>query len=283
MRGAKGKLICIWSPVIHGEGCSTLACGVGIGLQYFSDKKVLIVNVGNSANHMERYLEGDIEIKYSMDNLRIFNNEIRTEHILTYATQINKDLYIIAGSRLNREVTGNNKGFDNIFIEKCLAGFDIVIADLDIGVSSENRLYLERADIILPVATPNEIVMDELFDNRGAQETLDYFSDEKAVNIINKLWDGWETAGVTRRYKNRYSLSYVFGLNYNGDVINACCTDKNFYSFLMKEIKRDKSIFVKQLNEICTFLIERLYGEKSTVGAIKQRNFFRKFLRSSIY
>lgn len=283
MRDVKGKLICIWSPMMYGEGCSTLACGIGIGLHYFSGNKVLIVNTGNSANHMERYVEKDIEIKYSMDNLKIFNNEIRTEHILTYATQINQDLYMIAGSRLSRDVTKENNEFDKVFLQKCLAGFDLVIADLDIGVRNENRLYLDQADIILAVITPNEIVIDELYDNHGTQDILRYFRDEKTVNIINKLWDGWETVSVTGRYKSRYSLYNIFGLNYDGDIINACCTDKNFYSFLMKEIKGEKNIFVKQLNEICGFLIERLYMERSDVDRKKYGNILKRFLRSSVY
>lgn len=283
MRDVKGKLICIWSPVMYGEGCSTLACGIGIGLQYFSGNKVLIVNTGNSANHMERYVEKDIEIKYSMDNLKMFNNEIRTEHILTYATQINQDLYMIAGSRLSRDITNENNEFDKAFLQKCLTGFDLVIADLNIGIMNENRLYLDQADIILAVITPNEIVIDELYDNHGTQDILRYFRDEKTVNIINKLWDGWETVSVIGRYKSRYSLSNIFGLNYHGDIINACCTDKNFYSFLMKEIKGEKNIFVKQLNEICGFLIESLHMERSTADRKKYGDILKRFLRSSVY
>ncbi|HOS70342.1 MAG TPA: hypothetical protein PL076_09570 [Bacillota bacterium] len=283
MRGTKGKLICTWSPMLHGEGCSTLACGIGIGLQHFSGKKVLIVNKSNSTSHMERYVEKDIEIKYSMDNLKIFNKGIKTEHILTYATHIKKDLYMIAGSRLNRYITGENNEFDKIFLEKCLAGFDIVITDLDTGVRDDNRLYLDQADIILAVVTPNEIIIDELYDDHGVREALGYFTGEKAVAIINKLCDGWDTVGVIGRYKCRYSLSDTFGLNYDGDVLNACCTDRNFYSFLMKETKREKNVFVKQLSEICRFLIGRLCIENNAADKIRRRNIFKKFLRSSIY
>lgn len=283
MRGAKGKLICIWSPMLHGEGCSTLACGIGFGVQHCSGKKVLIVNKSNSASHMERYVEKDIEIKYSIDNLKIFNRELKTEHILTYATQIKKDLYMIAGSRLNWDITKENNEFDKIFIEKCLAGFDLVIADLDTGVRDENRFYLDLADIISAVFTPNEIVIDELYDNPGVRDTLGYFKDGRSVSIINKLYDGWETDRVIGRYKSRYSLSDTFGLNYDGDVLNACCTDRNFYSFLMKELKKDKNIFIRQLSELCSFLIGRLYMENNAAERIKHGNVFKRFLRSSIY
>lgn len=285
MRGAKGKLICIWSPVMHGEGCSTLACSIGFGMQYCSRKRVLIVNKGNSASHMEKYVGKDIEIKYSMDNLKIFNTGIKTEHVLTYATQMNTDLYMIAGSRFNKEITKENNDFDRLFINKCLDGFDIVIADVDTGVRQENKLYLDQADKIIAAFTPNEIIIDEMYQNQAMHEILEYFADEKTVGIINKLYDGWDTGRVLDRYKSKYSLSNVFGLNYDGDVLNACCSDKNFYSFLMKEIKRDKNKYVKQLTEVCDFLAGelKLYMEDNPADGIKYGSIFKRLLRSSLY
>ena len=283
MRGVKGKLICIWSPVMHGVGCSTLACAIGFGMQYYSGKRVLIVNKSNSVSHMEKYVEKDIKIKYSMDNLKIFNTGIKTEHILTYATQMNKDLYMIAGSRLNKEITKENNDFDKLFIDKCLDAFDIVIADVDTGVRKENKLYLDRAEKIIAVFTPNEIIIDELYQHQGVQGVLDYFTDEKTVSIINKLYDGWETCRVLGRYKSKYSLANAFGLDYDGDVLNACCTDMVFYSFLMKELKRDKNGYVKQLSEVCNFLISELYMEDNSADGIRCEGIFRRLIRSSLY
>jgi hypothetical protein len=283
MRGAKGKLICVWSPVLHGEGCSTVACGIGFGMQHYSGRSVLIVNLSNSTSHMERYVENDIKIKYSMDNLKIFNTGIRTEHILTYATQVNTGLYMIAGSRFNREITRENTDFDRLFIERCMDGFDLIIADLDTGVREDGKLYLDYADSILAVFTPNEIIIDELYRHPGMKEALGYFTDEKTVCIINKLYDGWEAGGVTGRYKSRYSLPRIFGLDYDGDVLNACCTERDFYSFLMKEVKRGKNGFVRQLIDICEYLADGLYIENNSADSIKYGSIFKKLLRSSIY
>lgn len=283
MRGERGKLVSIWSPVLHGEGCSTLACSIGFVMQYYSGKRVLIVNKSNSISHMEKFVEKDIEIKYSMDNLRIFNTGIRAEHILTYATQVNTGLYIIAGSRLNKEITKKNIDFDRFFINRCLEGFDLVIADMDTGAREENKLYLSSADKIIAVFTPNEIIIDELYQHSGLQEALAYFKNEKTVGVINKLYDGWEIGSVLARYKSKYLLSDIFGLNYDGDVLNACCTDKDFYSFLMKEIKRDRNDYVKQLTDICEFLISELYMENKAADSIKYGNIFKRLIRSSIY
>ncbi len=283
MRGEKGKLLCIWSPVLHGEGCSTLACSIGFGMQYYTGKRVLIVNKSNSISHMEKYVEKDIEIKYSMDNLKIFNTGIKPEHILTYATQVNTGLYMIAGSRLNREITREKVDFDRLFIEKCLESFDLIIADMDTGVRDENIVYLDSAEKIIAAFTPNEIIIDELYRQPELRKALGYFKNKKTVGIINKLYDGWDTGSVINRYKNRYSLSNIFGLNYDGDVMNASCTDKDFYSFVMKEIKRDKNIYIKQLTDICEFLVNELYNENKAADSVRHGNMFRRFLRSSIY
>ncbi len=282
MRNEKGKLICIWSPVLHGEGGSTLACLIGFGMQYYSGGRVLIVNKGNTVSHMEKYVEKDMDIRYSMDNLKIFNTGIKAEHILTYATKMNTGLYMIAGSRISKDITGENSDFDRLFIDKCLEGFDIVIVDIDTGVRKENRLYLDKADKIIAVLTPNEIVIDELYQNQGVKDVLDYFTDNKTVRIINKLYDGWEPGRVLGRYKSRYSLSNVFGLDYDGDILNACCTERNLYSYTMKNIMHEKNKCAKQLNGICSFLISELNIENK-VCDVKHGGVFRRLVRSSLY
>jgi hypothetical protein len=267
MRGERGKLVCVWSPVLHGEGCSTLACSIGLGAHHITGSRVLIVNKSSSISSVESFLEKDIKIKYSMDNLKIFGTEIRTDHILTYATQINTDLYMIAGSRLDKEITGENEDFERLFINSCLEGFDLTIVDLDTGIREKNSLYLDSADKIISVFTPNEIVLDKLFKEAVLRPALDYFTDNRTVHVINRLHSSWETKSVLNRYKSRYSLSHAFGLDYNGELLNACCTDRAFYSFCMKELNSRRRGYIKQLDDICSFLASDLsMAEKSTEG-----------------
>jgi cellulose biosynthesis protein BcsQ len=283
MRGAKGKLICIWSPVLHGEGCSTLACSIGFGMQHCTEGKILIVNKSNSNSHMEKYVEKDIEIKYSMDNLKIFNTELRKEHILTYATQVNSGLFMIAGARLNKEITNENASFDKLFVDRCLEGFDVVIIDMDTRVREDNKIYLDCADRIIAVVTPNEIILDELYKQHGMEEIHKYFVSEKTIKVFNKLYENWELDKVIKRIKSRYKISDIFGLNYDGDILNACCAEKNFYSFLMNEIKLERNSYVKQLMDICSYLSEELCMEKSTIDYIASGGFIKRLLRISLY
>lgn len=283
MRGEKGKLVCVWSPVLHGEGCSTLACSIGLGAHHISGSSVLIVNKSNSVSGMESFLEKDMQIKYSMDNLKIFGTGIRADHILTYATQFNTDLYMLAGSRLDKEIAGENEEFEKLFISSCLEAFDVTIVDLGPGIKGKNSLYLDSADKIISVFTPNEIVLDQLFGATALKPALNYFTGSRTLHVINKLHSSWETRSVLSRYNSRYSLCHTFGLDYDGELLNACCTDRAFYSFCMKKLNSRKHEYIKQLNDICSFIAVELSmagksAEGSSYGAQHKR-----FRRISLY
>ncbi len=283
MRGEKGKLVCVWSPVLHGEGCSTLACSIGLGAHHISGRRVLIVNKSNSISGMESFLEKDMQIKYSMDHLKIFGTGIRADHILTYATQVNTELYMLAGARLDKEITGENEEFERLFISSCMEAFDLTIVDMDTGLREKNNLYLDSADKIVSVITPNEIVLDKLFRAAALKPALNYFTGSRTLHVINKLHSSWETKSVLSRYNSRYSLFHTFGLDYDGELLNACCTDRAFYSFLMKKLNGRKKGYIKQLNDICSFIAGELsMGEKSaessSYGAPHKR-----FRRISLY
>lgn len=283
MREAKGKLICIWSPILHGEGCSTITNAVGFALNHYTGKKTLIVNKSGTLSHMENYIAHDIEIKYSMDNLKIFNSSIKSEHISTYATQINNDLYMIAGSRINREITKEDKGFEELFIKRCLDGFELVVVDMNTGVREDSGLYLNRADVILAVTAPNDIVLGKVFKYPGFMEVMQYLNDEKTVYIFNKLYDGWNTAKIVDRLKKKYSIRSAYGLNYDGDVLDACCTNLNFYSFMIKELKKSASEYAGQISDICEYLADRLYPEWKNETGVKGHRIFGRLLKSSLF
>jgi MinD superfamily P-loop ATPase len=218
-----------------------------------------------------------------MDNLKIFSTGIRVDHIITYATQIKTDLYMIAGARLDKGITGGNKEFDRHFIDSCLEGFDIVIVDVGKGTGVENKLYLDSADSIISVITPNEIAVDQLFNDSTMKTALAYYTNKKTVNVINKLYSGWETGSVVSRYKKRYSLCKPLGLNYDGDLLNACCADRNFYSFIMRKLKGIKNDYMQQLNDICSFIISELSIEEKSNESIRQGSLTKRFHKISIY
>lgn len=281
MRETVGKLICIWSPLLHGEGCSTITNAVGFALHHHTGKKILIVNKSSSLSQMETYITEDIEIKYNMDNLKIFNCNIKAEHINAYATQISNGLYMVAGSRINREITKEDKGFEELFIDRCLESFDMVVADMNTGISEDTALYLDKANSILAATAPNEIILDHIFKNPRMQEVTRYLKDERTVLIFNKLCGDWDTNKVISRFKKKYDIENAYGLNYDGDVLTACCMNRKFYSHMSKELKKRKSAYAEQISDICGYLMDKLYEEELMENNVQNHRALGKLLKSS--
>lgn len=274
MRGGKGKLICVWSPVLHGEGCSTLADAIGFGLQLLTDKKVLIMNCSGYLSYMERFVERDIEIRYTLDNLKIFGERLQTEHIHTYATRINSNLFMIAGSRIDKTITREGKGFDSVLIDRCLEGFDVVVVDLSTGIREDNYQYLERADHIIAVITPNEIMLEELFSSQQHEAVRTCLLNRaKTTVILNKLYEDWALQEQISKFKRHFGFEQVLGVCYDGDALKACCQERNFYSYLYSGMKHSENMFIQQVAEVCEYLIERLNIE-ADAGLKQEKNTF---------
>lgn len=283
MREAAGKLICIWSPVLHGEGCSTITDAIGFTLYHRTGKRILIVNKSNSLCNTEEFMAREIEIKYNFDNLKIFNNSIKSDHINTYATRISDNLYMVAGSRISRDITKEDKCFEELFARLCLENFDMVVTDLGISIREDSSPYLDRADVIVAVTSPNCIILDKILEHPEMEKVVRYLRDERTINVFNKLYDGWDTVKVAAGLKKKYNFRNAYGLEYDGDVLTACCTDMNFYSFMIRELNRDNSAFAGQISDVCSFMLDKLYPEENRKTMIKEPRLFSRLLKSSVF
>ncbi len=280
MRRNKGVLVCIWSPLLHGEGCSTVAAAVGFGLQRLTAGKVIMINRSDHLSYMERFIERDMEVKYTLDSLKVFNESLQVEHIRTYATRINPDLFMIAGSRLDDALTKTGRGFDAVLLDRCLEGFDIVLVDLTSGVKTENKQYLERADQIIAVVTPNAIMLEELFSNIKYQEANRYLLDQnKTTVVLNKLYPDKDWSGQAAGLKRRFSFEHVFGISYDSEVMTACCQDRNFYSYFSGSIACQEYAFASEISEICGFMAKRLKIPEAQAVRYEKRSLFNRFLK----
>lgn len=283
MRGERGRLICVWSPMLHGEGCSTIACTLGLGLNYISAGRVLMLDRSGSVYGMNCFLDKDIEVRYSIDNLKMLGTSIKADHIRTYGTQVNTELYMLAGSRLEKGQEMQKDEFDRHFLDSCLEGFDLVIVDIGTGLSEIKNMYLESADCIVSVSAPNEYMMDQLFGKAVPKSVREYFTGEKTIHALNKLHSSWEVNSVINRYLSKYGMKNLFGFEYDGDMLNACCSDRKLYSFFTIRYGNRNYDYMRQLEGICSFVANELslvgkHTETSAAGGI-----FRYLRRISLY
>jgi len=279
----KGRLVCVWSPLLHREGCTTTAIAAGLLLHCYTGKKTLILDKGNSLSRMEAYIAKDIEVKYGLDNIKVFDSSIRTEHIDAYATQISKGLYMLAGSRLDREITGEGGSFEGQFLERCLEGYELVVADLDTGVREESRLYLDAADAIIAVTVPNDVLLSRIFERPGMEDDKRYIKDEKAIVVFNKLYEGWDICRLVDKLKRKYGIENAFGVVYDGNVLNACSLSLNFYSFMQEEMKKRKPGYIMQMTEICSYISDMLNLKEEPEKTVSRQSFIGKLLKAGMF
>ncbi len=253
-----GRLIAVWVPGNHGAGGSTIADGIGIGMQYRTKLKTLIVNFSGKWSYMERFLENDINIKYSMDYFKSFGHVIDQNHISIFSTQINDKLSIIPGAKLETYPNQENGEFEKLLLEKCLEGYDFVIADTTTGIKASNQALLNRADIIIAVMTPNEIMLDDISNELGKAEILRYLHDTKTIPVFNMMGYKSNIEKELKRLSEKYSFEACFGVNTDDDVFEACCKSRKMYTYMMKGLENGVSGFPMQIDELCMLITQAL-------------------------
>lgn len=258
MCAAKGKLITIFNPGNHGDGSTTISTSLGIGLQYMSNKKVLLVNRSGSMSYMERYMENEVDAIYTYDTLKIFNNNISVKQLMTFATQINENFYLVAGSSLPKAINKAEDLFEDNFINECLTAFDAVIADVPSGVKEENKSYLERADLVLAIMRPNEIMLDDIFKKPGKDKLRQYIKMEKTLPVFNMLYSEWNIEKELMKLNKKYDLDYSFGIVSDGTLYEACNKKRQLYTYIRSEMTQQNNLFPQQIRELCEVVASRL-------------------------
>lgn len=249
MRETMGKFITVFNAGKHGAGSTTIANALGIALEYYTGKKVLLVNKSGYWSSMEKFIENNIQVQYTIDNLKVFNSSITAKIIETYATMINENLYMIAGSSINDENDKLDNEFEENFCDECMKAYDIVIADLPSRVKETNIQCLNKADLIIAVTKYNEIDLDDIYTKPDYVQSKEILLSDKTYTVINYMDRDWDIPKEISRLKKQYSFKNAYGFVHDGSIINACCKQRQMYSFLRDELDKEKYIFPQQMKE----------------------------------
>lgn len=257
MRINKGKLITVFVPGKHGAGGTTLAAGVGISLQYLLNKKVLLINKSGTWSYMEKFIDNEpgLKFNYSIDDLQTFNSSVNKDYIKTFATKINDDLFIIPGSSYSKDISVADAAFEERLIEESLEAFDVVVVDVPTGVRPESFKYLETSDLILAVMTPNDIMLDDIYENKFESQ---FVQAPNTLLVFNMMPEGQEYEKELNRLNKKYKLNRSFGVIFDYSVRAACCRDRKFYSYLRGELDKTNYVFPQQMKELCAMVCTHL-------------------------
>ena len=258
MRRNKGKLIAVWVPGNHGAGGSTVANSLGITLQHITERKTLLVNMGSPRNYMEHYMKNDADMRFSMDYLKSFESDMSAELINTYASPINEKLFILPNSKITGDVSKTSTGYNQLFLEKALEAFEIVVIDIEAGINKENQQLLDMSDVIVAVMNDNEIMLQELLERNPS--IRNYINGEKTYTVFNAIHG--EKAGVRaiKELNKSLDLHCSYGISYDVEGRRAASSEGKFYSYLKQALgkKKREPILAEQLKDIGYSILEKL-------------------------
>ena len=266
MRGKKGKLICVWSPLLHQQGTTIISGGIGVGMEHFTDAKTLIINKSGTRSYLERYMEKDIDVRYSMDDLKVFDKNLTVEQVQAFSTKVADKLYLIAAASVPENADKLDEDFDGFLIGKCLEGFDMVIVDMHSGLALENAKLLQRADLVVCVMSINSIMLKDLFSLPQNASAAEFLWEEKTISVINKIFDGLDTDKELSKLKQDYHIHSLFPIYYDGSVMDAACIRNRLFSYMKSELSRGSERFPQQMAKLCSVISDRFdipYGTQA--------------------
>lgn len=259
MREKRGKLIAVWVPGNHGAGGSTMANAAAITLQHITSYKTLLVNWGSSRNYMEQYLKNDVEFRFSLDHLKSFDLALQAEHIRTYATAINESLSVLPNCRFTYDLSKVASGFDALFIERALEAYELVVIDVEAGVTASNRFILDQADVILAVMNENIIALEDLYYTNDIIRS--YLNKDNAFAVFNGLHAENNERKQLRVLNGRLGLKSCWGISYDIKANKAACFEGRFYSYFKNVLDSSKASesMPAQIQELCSIIAEKLF------------------------
>ncbi|HCC07662.1 MAG TPA: hypothetical protein DEP72_05835 [Clostridiales bacterium] len=234
------KVISVYGSYLHGAGVSTMALSLAIVMQQITDKKVLVINLDNERSLLEKFIERDVEIKHSIDDIRIYEEKLKPEVIENHVDMINDNLFLISKSKTGK----TSLKFVDKLIDIAKKKFDFII--IDTGNNPDDNL-LRNADISIYVSEYNELTLDN---------TVKTIKDDKTVIVFNKFPNEYSSNLTTINFKKNHNIkNQVFTVNYDESVFTEACEKRNIYSFLIKNLN-SKNIFINDIFKITVHAAE---------------------------
>ncbi|HBY19500.1 MAG: hypothetical protein A2Y24_03615 [Clostridiales bacterium GWE2_32_10] len=260
----QGRIIVVYGSCLHGAGASTVAFSLGVVIQQVTSKKVLVVNLDNEMSCLERFIEGDIEIKHSLDNIKIYEENLKPEVIENHSDIINENLYLISKSKKGKT--------SNEFVDKLIQSgkrkFDFIVIDAG---NSPNEKLLQGADIKMHISEYNKLILSDVVNKVKNDDTiivfnkfpLEYSSEMTIANVVKKY-------NITNE---------IFIINYDVDMFTDACERRSLYSFIIKNIG-SKNLFINNMLEIalhvaskCKVKLQTKYERKGLIGGWRLKIF----------
>ncbi|HAN10650.1 MAG TPA: hypothetical protein DCP90_08585 [Clostridiales bacterium] len=227
------KVISVYGGYLHGTGVSTMALSLSIFIQQITDKKVLLINLDNERSLLEKFIERDVDIKHSIDDIKVYEESLKLEVIENHLDIINDNLSLISKSKTGK----TSPEFVDKLIEIAKKKFNFII--IDAGNNPSEKL-LENGDISIHISEYNELILENTVKNIKNDDTL---------IIFNKFSIEYSSNLTITSFKKKYSITNeIFTVNYDQDIFTEACEKRKLYSFLIKKLNSKNTCINNVLN-----------------------------------
>jgi hypothetical protein len=232
-----GKLIVIWNPIQAELGASSLSISLGTILTKYDFKRTLLMNYSHDLD-MERYIEGDVDVAYSLDDLKVLRS-MTFDVLKMYVTSINDKLDILGGYKLPKDMVEGNKNYSLYCIEVALQKYDYVVVDISNRFRTK---ILDRADIIISLLPFDRFKLDKL----TSSDVLPYVKKDNTICVFNKLPLGLEDELKILR---NYNIKEYLYLPVDSNIHFYSVIKPRLYSYLVDNI-RSRDPYIEQVKEL---------------------------------
>lgn len=205
-----------------GLGKTTVASILGMTLSEHG-KKVLMIDNNTENTDLDLYLRA--EAKYCVDDIKpyLHANTLNSQILKSLTTEVNKELFIIAGTKLGTTESIIQGEDINIIKEASKYLFDYIIIDTSENINNEiNKGIISRSDYFAYVMIPNETLIKrtiEVFVD--LKEDLDQNKElsQKSLVILNRFSKDIE---INNYFIKKIGQKEVHKIHNNPQVANFC-------------------------------------------------------------
>lgn len=235
-----GKLIIIWNPIQSNMGATTVSIGLASALAWFTLKDTLLTSISGDES-LELYIKEDVKIKYTLDNLKIFQDGITSKDIKLHSTELCNKLDVIGGYKLDKGLIDSSQDFHIKFIEEALKEYEYLVLDISNTFSEE---ILERADLVFAMVPFDPRILERLYEGHLSSWMLC----DKVTSVFNKLPLGLEVE--LKSILNRYDVKNYAYLPVNKYIHYHSTISNNLYEFIRENLNKTKQIYVQELMQL---------------------------------
>lgn len=263
----QGTSITLWNPFVNRTGCTTISIALGIALSWYGHKRTFLTNLAQDKK-LEQYVGNDINIRYTLDELKARGEDISFEDMQILSTKINDKLNCIG----NYLLSSNIESQDDFFIKNCMdiwkENYDFTLTDLS---NKTNDTVIENTDILLILAPFDKKFLDKMHEDSILSS---YMKQPNTIIVFNNVFSS--LSKEVDKVANEYGIENYICISSDVNVFYYSTIEHSLYTYITDNFNK-KDPFISSILDLA---FEILKISDKTLD-IKNESFFSKLFKKS--